>query len=75
MKRTPLMILSLILGMSINGIAQDCPCVKTAVIGNDANATFTHNNKVVSMPDTTIVLGSSVNLQTLKSIGKVNGMH
>lgn len=70
MKRTPL-ILSLILGMSISGFAQDCPCVKTAVIGNDANATFTHNNKVISMPDTTIVLGSSVNLQTLKNIGKI----
>jgi len=65
------MILSLILGMSISGLAQDCPCVKTAVIGNDANATFNHNNKVISMPDTTIVLGSSVNLQTLESIGKV----
>ena len=71
MKRTHLMILSLILGMSINGFTQDCPCVKTAVIGNDANATFIHNNKVISMPDTSIVLGSSVNLQILKSIGKV----
>ncbi|MBN2164659.1 MAG: T9SS type A sorting domain-containing protein [Marinilabiliaceae bacterium] len=71
MKRTPFIILSLILAMSISGFAQDCPCVKTAVIGNDASAAFTHNNKVISMPDTTILLGSSVNLQTLKSIGKV----
>ncbi len=57
--------------MSISGYAQDCPCVKTAVIGNDASAAFTHNNKVISMPDTTIVLGSSINLHSLKSIGKV----
>jgi hypothetical protein len=71
MKKIPFMIFSLILGMSMNVFTQDCPCVKTAVIGNDANATFTHNNKVISMPDTTILLGSSVNLQTLKSIGKV----
>lgn len=70
MKRTLFMILSLILGMSISGFAQDCPCVKTAVIGNDANATFTHNNKVKSMPDTIIVLGSTVTLKTLTSIGK-----
>jgi len=58
MKKSPLVILSLMLGMSITGFAQDCPCVKTAVIGNDANATFIHNNQVISVPDTSIVLGS-----------------
>jgi hypothetical protein len=71
MRKNPLMILSLILGMGINGFTQDCPCVKTAVIGNDSNATFIHNNIVTSMPDTTIILGSSVNLQTITSIGKM----
>lgn len=70
MKRNPFIILSLMLAVSISGFAQDCPCVKTAVIGNDANAPFIHNNKVTSMPDTTIILGSYVKLQTLISTGK-----
>ena len=70
MKKIPFMILSVILGMGISGFAQECPCVKTSVIGNDTSATFTHNNKVKSMPDTTIVLGSPVTLKTFTSVGK-----
>jgi len=64
------MILGLMFAVSISAFAQDCPCVKTAVIGNDANATFIHNNKVKSMPDTTIVLGSPVTLKTITSTGR-----
>lgn len=70
MKTNPLMILSFLLSLSINGFTQKCPCVKTAVIGNDANATVIHNNKVKAMNDTTIEYGNSVVLKTLDCTGE-----
>jgi len=33
--------------MSIRSFSQECPCVKTAIIGTDARGTTIHNNKIV----------------------------
>lgn len=70
MKTKPLIILSFLLSLSINGFSQKCPCVKTAVIGNDANAAVIHNNKVKAMNDTTIDYGNSIVLRTLDCTGE-----
>jgi hypothetical protein len=70
MKTKPLMILSFLLALSINGFSQKCPCVKTAIIGNDANATVIHNNKIRAMNDTIIDYGNSIVLRTLDCTGE-----
>jgi len=57
--------------ISIKVFSQECPCVKTAIIGTDAKASPIHNNKVVAMDNVTINLGESINLYTKESSGKV----
>jgi hypothetical protein len=65
-------ILLLMLFVSIRSFSQDCPCVKAAIIGTDATAFISHNNKVVVMDNVTINLGESINLYTKENIGKIN---
>lgn len=64
-------LLFLMLLISIKSFSQECPCVKTAIIGTAAKTSIVHNNKVVAMDDVEINLGESVNLKTIKKIGKV----
>jgi hypothetical protein len=56
--------------MSIRSFSQECPCVKTAIIGTDARGTTIHNNKIVAMDNATIKLGESINLYTKENTGK-----
>ncbi len=72
MKHTLFLIFCLLLGMSINsgGFAQNCPCVKTKIIGNDTGAGFVHNNNVVAMGDITINKGECIQLYTALCVGK-----
>ena len=66
----PLFLVMLLI--SIRGFSQECPCVKTAIIGTDAKASTIHNNKLVTMDNVTIKLGESINLFTEESTGKVS---
>ncbi len=70
MRRKLMTILGLILIVSVNSFGQNCPCVKTKVIGNDAKADFVHNNNVVAMTDVTINQGETMNLRTDLCVGK-----
>ena len=65
-------LLFLMLLMSIRSFSQECPCVKTAIIGTDAKASTIHNNKLVAMDNATIKLGESINLYTKENTGKVS---
>lgn len=65
-------LLFLMLLMSIRSFSQECPCVKTAIIGTDAKASTIHNNKLVAMDNVTIKLGESINLYTKENTGKVS---
>lgn len=64
-------VLLLMLFIGITGFSQDCPCVKTAIIGTTAKSSIIHNNKVVAMDDFEISLGETVILQTKENTGKV----
>ena len=57
--------------ISIKSFTQECPCVKTAIIGTDAKMFTIHNNEVVAMDNVTIKLGESINLYTKESKGKI----
>ncbi len=70
MRRKLMTILGLILIASVNSFGQNCPCVKTKVIGNDAKAGFVHNNNVVAMSDVTINQGETIDLKTDLCVGK-----
>lgn len=65
-------LLFLMLLISIRSFSQECPCVKTAIIGTDAKASTIHNNKLVAMDNVTIKLGESINLSTKENTGKVS---
>ena len=69
--KTNLLFLVMLL-ISIRGFSQECPCVKTAIIGTDAKASTIHNNKLVTMDNVTIKLGESINLFTEEITGKVS---
>ncbi|MDR1679980.1 MAG: T9SS type A sorting domain-containing protein [Prevotellaceae bacterium] len=56
---------------SFYGFSQDCPCVKTAILGENSEASFVHNNKVVAMDDAEIGEGDFIELRTKESMGKV----
>lgn len=58
--------------ISIRSFSQECPCVKTAIIGTDAKASTIHNNKLVAMDNVTIKLGEIINLSTKENTGKVS---
>ena len=58
--------------ISIRSFSQECPCVKTAIIGNDAKRTTIHNNKVIAMDNATIKLGENINLYTKENTGKTS---
>lgn len=64
-------LLFLMLLISIKIFSQECPCVKTAIIGTDAKASTIHNNKLVAMDNVTIKLGESINLYTKENTGKI----
>jgi hypothetical protein len=64
-------LLFLMLLISIGSFSQECPCVKTAIIGTDVKSSTIHNNKVVAMDNITIKLGESINLFTKENTGKV----
>lgn len=66
--KTILLFLMLLTG--IKGFSQECPCVKTAIIGTNAKASIVHNNKIVAMGDVEINSGESVHLKTINIIGK-----
>ena len=55
---------------SIDVFSQDCPCVKTAIIGTNTKVPIVHNNKLVAMDNVTINLGESVNLYIKESTGE-----
>lgn len=63
-------LLFLMLFVSITSFAQECPCVKAAVLGQNGTSSATHNNTVVVMDDMTINQGEFVNLTTKSSTGK-----
>ena len=63
-------IFFLLILLSIKSLAQECPCVKAAILGNDAKLVSAHTNRVVAMQDTTINSGDTVNLYTRFSAGK-----
>ena len=65
-------LLFIMLLISIRSFSQECPCVKTAIIGTDAKASTIHNNKLVAMDNATIKLGESINLYTKENTGKVS---
>ena len=65
-------LLFIMLLISIRSFSQECPCVKTAIIGTDAKASTIHNNKLVAMDNVTIKLGESINLSTKENTGKVS---
>jgi Secretion system C-terminal sorting domain len=65
-------LLFIMLLISIRSFSQECPCVKTAIIGTDAKASTIHNNKLVVMDNVTIKLGESINLSTKENTGKVS---
>lgn len=56
----------------VSATAQDCPCVKTQIIGTNSHALFKHNNVVKAMNDTTIIRGSRLLLRTQRCIGKAS---
>jgi hypothetical protein len=64
-------LLFLMLLISIRSFSQECPCVKTAIIGTDPKASAIHNHKVVAMDNVTIKLGESIHLYTKENTGKV----
>ncbi|SZD74311.1 Por secretion system C-terminal sorting domain [Candidatus Ornithobacterium hominis] len=63
-------LLFLMLFVSITSFAQECPCVKTAVLGQNGTSSVSHNNTVVAMDDLTINQGEFVDLTTKSSTGK-----
>ena len=65
-------LLFIMLLISIRSFSQECPCVKTAIIGTDAKASTIHNNKLVTMDNVTIKLGEIINLSTKENTGKVS---
>ena len=65
-------LLFIMLLISIRSFSQECPCVKTAIIGTDAKASTIHNNKLVAMDNVTIKLGEIINLSTKENTGKVS---
>ncbi len=65
-------LLFIMLLISIRSFSQECPCVKTAIIGTDAKTSTIHNNKLVAMDNVTIKLGESINLSTKESTGKIS---
>ncbi|WP_456867218.1 T9SS type A sorting domain-containing protein [Galbibacter sp. BG1] len=68
-------LLFLILFVSITSFAQECPCVKAAVLGQNGTSSATHNNTVVAMDDLRINQGEFVNLTTKSSTGKTAWYH
>lgn len=64
-------LLFIMLLISIRCFSQECPCVKTAIIGTDAKASTIHNNKLVAMDNAIIKLGESINLYTKENTGKI----
>jgi len=65
-------LLFLTLLISITSFSQECPCVKTAIIGTDAKASTIHHNKLVAIDNVTVKLGESIHLSTKENIGKVS---
>jgi hypothetical protein len=63
-------IFLLLIFLSIKSLAQECPCVKAAILGNDAKVSSTHTNSVIAMQDTTISSGDTVKLYTRFSAGR-----
>src|SRR5690242_10123466 len=74
LKTRAYVLLSIIflLQIIVSAKAQDCPCVKTKIIGTNSNRYFAHNNDVKAMNDTTIVQGSYLLLRTQHCVGKAS---
>lgn len=70
MKQKLISILILAVGVNFHLFAQGCPCVKTKIIGNDAQAGFSHNNRIVAMEDVVINCGEQIRLHTKICVGK-----
>lgn len=70
MKTKLFFLLSAMLLLGLSGFSQDCPCVKTALIGNDPNAGISHNNIVESIDDAAIAAEGTVKLGTKSCTGK-----
>jgi hypothetical protein len=66
-----IVILFIMLIMSINTYSQECPCIKTAIIGTNVKSSYNYNNYVVAMEDTEIPQGTSIQLTTQKKFGNV----
>lgn len=67
-----LLSIIILLQIIVSVQAQDCPCVKTKIIGTNSNRHFVHNNNVVAMNDTTIIQGSYLLLRTQHCVGKAS---
>lgn len=65
-------ILFLLHLLSIKAFSQQCPCIKTAIIGTTNSSSFIHNNIVVGMDNRTINYGESIHLYTKAHTGKLS---
>lgn len=64
-------ILFAMLIVSLNTYSQECPCIKTPIIGTNVKSSYNYNNHVLAMEDTEILQGESIQLTTQKKFGNV----
>ncbi|MDO5664667.1 MAG: T9SS type A sorting domain-containing protein [Bacteroidia bacterium] len=68
--KTFIFIFMLVVSFSLS--AQDCECVRAAVIGTKKGVAFSHNNIMRAMDNVTVKVGEPVLLTTKESRGKVS---